>query len=294
MQVRGYDIGVCSWSLQPKDAADLISKVRQLGLEHVQLGLGMLLARESVSRADELARLRDSGLNLTAAAINFPGEDYSSIGVIRRTGGFVSDDQWPVRKEVALRAGELTAELGLKYITSHIGFVPASSDPSYTVMVERVREVAKGLARDGVDLLVETGPESASELLQFLNDLNCRNVAVNFDPANMILYGSGDPIESVAILNRRIRHVHLKDAVASSQPGVQWGKEVSFGTGQVGVESLLEALDEVEYAGVLCIERESGTDRMADVRQAIEALRRAESIEDIARAAGPGFSGGAV
>ena len=119
--------------------------------------------------------------------------------------------------------------------------------------------------------------ESASELLQFLNDVQPRNLAVNFDPANMILYGAGDPVDAVKTLGRHIRHVHIKDAIASNQPGTNWGEEVPFGTGEVPVDEFLVTLREVGYAGPLVIEREAGNDRVGDIAFAIETLRR--SIE---------------
>jgi L-ribulose-5-phosphate 3-epimerase len=273
MQVRGHDVAVCSWSLQPKDSADLVAKVRQLGLEHVQLSLTPLLELEEAARAPEIERLRASGLNFTATMVRFPGEDYSSLPSIRRSGGFVPEELFAERNELALRAGRLSAELGVRDMSLHVGFIPSSSDPSYAVIVDRVRAVASALASDGVGILIETGQETASELLQFLNDLNCRNVGVNFDPANMIIYGAGEPIEAISILGRHIKHVHVKDAVSSSQPRMQWGRETLLGTGEVGVDPLLDALNDVDYDGPLAIERESGSNRLTDIAETIEVLR---------------------
>src|SRR4051794_36035300 len=276
MQVRGHDIGVCSWSLHPRDTTELISRVKLCGLEHIQLALGPLLDKDDAARGADLEQIKASGLKLTATMIGFSGEDYTSIAIIRRTGGFVPDDLWTARRDLALRAGALSAELGVKNLTTHIGFVPPSSDPAYAVMVDRVSNVATSMARDGVNLLIETGQEEASELLQFLNDLNCRNVGVNYDPANMILYGAGDPIEAIKILNRHIQHAHVKDACPSQQPRMQWGKEVAFGTGEVDPLMFLDALDDIDYDGPLCIEREAGSDRIAAVRGAVDALKSAE------------------
>jgi sugar phosphate isomerase/epimerase len=276
MQIRGHDIAVCSWSLHPKDTGDLVARVNELGLQHVQLALGPLLAMDDAARQSELAPLRSAGIRLTATMISFEAEDYSTIAIIRRTGGFVPDDRWPARRELTLRAAKLTAQLGARFLTTHVGFVPASSDPQYRVMVDRVHDLAHSVAPDGVELLMESGQETASELLQFLNDLNCRNVGVNFDPANMILYGAGDPISAVGILNRHIRHVHAKDAVASGQPMIEWGREVPFGAGDVGVARFLDALDEIDYTGAIAIEREAGEHRMSDIRAAIQALHDAE------------------
>jgi L-ribulose-5-phosphate 3-epimerase len=252
--------------------ADLLKRVKQLGLAHVQLALEPLMAADEPTREVELQQLRESGLTLTAGMISFPGEDYSTIATIRKTGGFVPDDAWPQRREMSLKAGELCQQLGMKMLSTHIGFVPPSSDGKYDAMVRRVCEVAEPLAEKGVDLLMETGQEGASELLQFLNDLRCRNVAVNFDPANMILYGAGDVIEAIGILDRHIRHVHVKDANLSDQPRMKWGDEVPFGSGQVRPDEFVTALERSGYDGPLMIEREAGSDRMRDIQAAINSL----------------------
>jgi sugar phosphate isomerase/epimerase len=272
MQVRGHDIGVCSWSVHPKDTTDLVARVKQLGLNHVQLALLPLLDAEASARRDGIARLRESGIKLTAGMIAFPGEDYSTIAIIRTTGGYVPNEEWPKRKELTTRAADIVAELELSMISTHIGFVPPSSEKNYQIMLDRVSEVAGALAKNDIALLMETGQESASELLQFLNDLRSPNVHVNFDPANMILYGAGDPIDAIGILGRHIRHVHVKDATLSPQPRLKWGEEVAFGTGQVPPREFLDALERARYSGPLVIEREAGDDRMRDVRFAAETL----------------------
>jgi L-ribulose-5-phosphate 3-epimerase len=273
MNIRGHDIGVCSWSLRAKDLGELAGTLRQLGVRHVQLALAPLLGLDEQQRRQQLDHLRSADIEITAGMMSFQGEDYSTIAMIRRTGGFVPDDFWEARRERALAGAKLAADLGIKGVTSHIGFVPVSSDAAYAKIAQRVSEVAEAYAALGLELHMETGQETASELLQFLNDLRCRNVGVNFDPANMILYGAGDPIEAIRTLSRHIRHVHVKDATISDQPGTKWGAEVPFGTGQVPPRQFLLALDEVGYKGPLAIEREAGDDRVGDIRTAIETLK---------------------
>jgi L-ribulose-5-phosphate 3-epimerase len=247
--------------------------VKSLELTHVQLALLPLLELPADVCRDHLARLRGAGLTVTATMINFPGEDYQSINHIRRTGGLVPDDHWAVRRDLTLRAARLTRELGVDKLTTHVGFIPPPNDAGYDTLVKRIAELAKPLGNDGIELLMETGQESASELLQFLNNLHCRNFGVNFDPANMLLYGSGDPIDAIHTLGRHIRHVHVKDAVRSASPGIAWGEEVPFGDGQVPHGQFLAALSGIGYTGPLVIEREAGDDRPGDVRYAIETLQ---------------------
>lgn len=273
MNIAGHDIAVCSWSLRPANMQDLVSQVRQVGIEHVQLALGPLLTLDAAQRDRELAILRDAGIRITAGMMGFADEDYSTIARIRDTGGYVPTNLWPERKRLTLEAGRLAANLGLKLLTVHVGFVPHSNGELYSTLLGRMREIAHALGDLGVALTMETGQEPANELLRFLSELGATNVFINFDPANMILYGCGNPIEAIRILGRNIRHVHVKDANASDQPGVTWGEEVPFGTGQVGAKPFIAALKSVGYAGPLAIEREAGEQRLADVRSAIQTLR---------------------
>ena len=278
MQIGGHDIGVCSWSLRPKDLGELVGHMEALGLQHVQLALRPVLFLDDKRKHQELGHLRSAGVTITAGMIEFPGEDYASIDIIRRTGGYVPDDQWSTRKRLSEQAARLANELGVGMVSTHVGFVPQPGEKGYQEMVSRVGEVAAAFKACNVDLLMETGQERADELLQFLNDLRGRgaaNVFVNFDPANMILYGAGDPVAAIATLGPHIRHVHVKDGTASGNPGKDWGEEVPFGTGQVDVKGFLSALKAAGYAGPLAIEREAGNDRLGDVRVAIDTLQRA-------------------
>ncbi len=276
MQLHGHDIAVCSWSLRPQGMADLVGKVKELGLQHVQLALPDLLFLDDKQKHQELGHLRGSGIKFTGGMLGFKGEDYSSIDAIRRTGGFVPDAEWPLRQRLAAQAAKLAAELGMRHVMAHVGFVPPAGDPNYTAIVARIRAIASVFADSGIALNMETGQEPAEELLEFLHELNAPNVHINFDPANMILYGAGDPIPAVRLLGKHIRHVHVKDATASTRPGVEWGEEVPFGTGQVSPSAFLTALKQIGYSGPLAIEREAGEDRMGDVRTAIESIRAAK------------------
>ena len=273
MQIHGHDIGVCSWSLQPKSITELIAGVQSLGLSHIQLAVGSLLTLDAAHLRNELELLRLSRLHLTSTMLSFPGEDYTTITTIHQTGGYLPDDAWPLRKQLTVAASKLTADLGVKLIGTHIGFVPAKGSARYAVMLQRIGEITTALAKDDVTLLLETGQEEAAALVEFLDDLEAPNIGVNFDPANMILYGAGDPIEAIGVLAKFIQHVHVKDAIASSKPTESWGDEVPFGTGQVGPVRFLAALHDAGYHGPLVIEREAGENRAGDVKTAIDALR---------------------
>jgi L-ribulose-5-phosphate 3-epimerase len=273
MNLGGHEIGVCSWSLHPKDTTDLIAMMKQVGLSHLQLYIGPLIKLDEAQQKKQIDEIKNAGITITAGMMGFPGEDYSTIARIKQTGGFVPDELWDQRRELFGKAAAICKRFGIGLLSTHIGFVPPSSDSQYSSTVERIHDICALLDKEGMGLLMETGQEPASELLQFLNDLRFRNVYVNFDPANMILYGAGDPIEAIRTLGRHIRHVHVKDATASDQPGTKWGTEVPFGTGQVPPLEFVDALKEVGYRGPLVIEREAGENRVKDVNAAVETLR---------------------
>lgn len=275
MKIGAHEISVCSWSLQPRDMGELVGKVKQLGLDKVQIALLDLVQLDDKRKHFELGQLRSAGIGFTGGMISFPGEDYSTIDQIRRSGGFVPDDQWPLRRRLAREAARLASELSIRMIGTHVGFVPAPDRPGYDIVRDRVREVAADFAGFGVDLLMETGQEGADELLAFLNDLSAPNVGINFDPANMILYGAGDPIAAIATLGQHIRHVHAKDATPSDRPGEKWGEEVPFGKGVVDPAAFLKALHAIGYSGPIAIEREAGNNRTEDVQFAIKSLQTA-------------------
>jgi sugar phosphate isomerase/epimerase len=275
MNINGHTIGVCSWSLHPKDTAELVQHLRTIGVQHVQLALVPFTRLPDAERDKQIDQLRQAGIRLTGGMLGFADEDYSSIAAIRDSGGFIPDKFWPARKEITKKAAALAKKLNAPHILAHVGFVPPHGHPGYQPAVNRIREVADLLNDHGVGLVMETGQEPAEGLLAFMHDLKRPNVAINFDPANMILYGAGEPIAAIKTLGQFIRHVHVKDATASARPGEDWGAEVPFGTGQVNPGQFLQALKSVNYTGPLCIEREAGDQRVKDIQFAIETLKSA-------------------
>ena len=123
-------------------------------------------------------------------------------------------------------------------------------------MLSVTRDVCDHCRGNEQNLHLETGQESADALLQFLSDVGRDNLFVNFDPANMILYGSGNPIEALRKVGPHVRSVHCKDAKWADKPGEEWGAEVPLGEGDVGMEDFLRTLDGFGYTGPLTIERE--------------------------------------
>jgi L-ribulose-5-phosphate 3-epimerase len=269
------NLAVCSWSLQPKDTSDLIAMLQLLELSNVQLALND--HRGSAGGAAIGNVLTDSGIKIVSGMFGTEGEDYSTPQTIQKTGGVVPDETWDANQVIARGIVEAASSLGLDLVSFHAGFLPEdSNDPDYEKLVGRLRTIATMFGDAGIKLALETGQEEAGILAEFLKDLAAPNVGVNFDPANMILYDKGDPVDGLRTLLPYLQQVHVKDAIVTSEPGT-WGEEVVVGTGQVDWPAFLGVLVEAEYNGPMVIEREAGTDRVADI---LAAKRHLESLLD--------------
>jgi len=258
-------LAVCSWSLQPSDPVALLDALAATGVTRVQLALDPLRAEPATwGKFPELARAR--GVEIASGMFVTVGEDYTSLDSIRRTGGVVPDVTWDENWRNIQAVAALAARLGLKLVTFHAGFLPHDeTDPDFRKLLERIDRIAGVFARDGIALGFETGQETAETLAAFLRVLGRKDVGVNFDPANMILYDKGEPLAALRTLGPWIRQCHLKDARRTRVPGT-WGEEVAVGTGEVDWASFLGTLDALGFRGDLCIEREAGTQRVADIR----------------------------
>jgi sugar phosphate isomerase/epimerase len=140
-------------------------------------------------------------------------------------------------------------------------------------MHHRLDLIADVFAGKDIDVAFETGQETATVLLEFLKKLGRKNVGVNFDPANMILYDKGNPIEALRDLGAWLKQVHIKDGRRTKVSGT-WGEEVVVGTGDVPWKEFFDALRELKFNGYCCIEREAGTSRLADIRTAKAIVQR--------------------
>lgn len=267
-------IAVCSWSLQPASADDLLAKLAQTGVSRLQIALDPIRTNQGGGWSDVAARCTAKGVRLVSGMFGTAGEDYTTLETIRRTGGVVPDATWPENWKSIQADAALAQKLGLKLVTFHAGFLPhEAGDPAFAKLQARLRQIADLFAEKGITLAMETGQETAGTLAAFLQKLERPNVGVNFDPANMVLYGKGEPVDALKTLAPWVRQCHVKDALKTKAAGT-WGEEVPVGKGDVGWPRLVPALAAAGFSGPLCIEREGGDARVADIRTAREFLEK--------------------
>jgi sugar phosphate isomerase/epimerase len=265
-------LAVCSWSLQPPSPLDLIAKLKDIAIPRVQLALDPLREAPAVW-GQTSALFQQNAIKIISGMFGCVGEDYSSLDTIRVSGGIAPDHTWEQNLHHVKATAPLARQLGLKLVTFHAGFVPHDElDPNYTKMLNRLRTVADIFAAEGIQLGLETGQETAPVLLNLLAAIERPNLGVNFDPANMILYDKGNPIEALRTLGPWIRQVHIKDAVRTKIPGT-WGQEVPAGTGQVDWRAFFQTLKGSGFKGNIVIEREAGNDRVGDIKKARQMVQ---------------------
>jgi len=273
-QIEPFAIGVCSWSLQPKNIPELKQFVDRLGIDVIQIACGDP-HHAAWDEGDRMpAAAKAAGFRMSAAMLGFPGEDYTTPQSIERTGGFGPSELRAERVDRLHWALDRVKQLGLADLTLHAGFIPPEGDPQRKAMLDVLGRAGELAREAGVTLAFETGQETADLLRKTLDDLRSPNIKVNFDPANMLLYDMGDPIRAVEILGPDIKSVHVKDANRPTVKG-NWGEEVPLGKGQVNIASYLTALKRAGYRGPLCIEREVGDQagRVRDIEHGIKTLR---------------------
>jgi sugar phosphate isomerase/epimerase len=258
-----YKTGLCTWSLQ-NDIERVTAVLQQTGLSCLHLDCTATdIFREAI---------QTNGWEITSTMLAFPQEDYSTLDSIRETGGIVPDHCWERNRMLALEAINTTANLKVGQLSFHAGFINHTNPQAYRTFCDRMVELADAAGAKNILLLLETGQERAEELSAFLDTIEHPALGVNFDPANMILYGKGDPTDAVKVLAPWIKHVHIKDAVESPVPG-EWGQEVPWGEGQVDPAAFLQALKDIGFNGAVAIEREAGEQREQDIAAAAEQLK---------------------
>lgn len=204
--------------------------------------------------------------------------------------GFGNAEANPLLIERSKRVMDLTMLFETNIVTTHIGVIPTErAHPRYSVMQKACKELADYANSIGGHFAVETGPETAIVLKEFLDSLGSKGVAVNLDPANLVMVTGDDPVKAVHTLKDYIVHTHAKDGIKliDKDPEIVYGirpddgiapsgpsyREVPLGEGSVDFDNYLKALDEVGYKGFLTIEREVGAEPVKDIARAVDFLK---------------------
>jgi len=283
--LRELEIGLMFWG--EKNPRLAVRGVKSLGLRCGQLGIAGHVPIEEVAPLWK-STLAEEDFAITTIFAAYEGESYADIPTVQRTVGFIPDATRDEREARAQKVIDLGAELGVPSFACHIGFLSEDkSDPNYVAVRDLVRRICAYAARYRMTFALETGQEPAHLMKAFIEDAGGDNLRINFDPANLILYGTGDPIEALEVLAPWVVSVHVKDGKwpPPDKPG-SLGTEMPLGEGSVGIDRFVAKLKAIGYAGPLTIEREvsleqalddrhkEGLAHLTDIRNAIRLLEK--------------------
>lgn len=273
--LKDMEIGVMFWG--GRDPVETLRELKALGVRCGQIGIPGDMPLDGAA-AKWKAALAAEQFTVVTAFCAYNGESYADIPTVQKTVGFIPSATRAEREKRTYAVSDFARDVGIPSIACHIGFVPEdSSDSDYLSVRELVRRVCDHAAKNKQTFALETGQEEAETLLDFFIDVNRPNLGINFDPANMVLYGSGDPIEALGTLAAHVISVHCKDGdwPPKNIKGAL-GEEKPLGQGSVGMEHFIQKLKAIHFKGPLNIEREvpDQAQRLRDIAMGVKLLEK--------------------
>lgn len=251
--------------------AEIMQKVSSFGFTVCQVGVTDVTYYTEETLAILKAERQQYGLDIAILGTGPPGRVVYDFIEGPETIGLVAESTRDERAAAMMQGSDFAAELGIRKVHGHLGFVPEDSqDPRYKSLLPVLRDIARHCRSNGQDFLWETGPETPTTLLRTLEDTGENNVFINFDPANLLMYGKANPVDALDILGPYLGGVHIKDGHYPTGTR-ELGKEAVVGEGQVDFPLLLRKLRDHDYRGPLIIECELSGERQFD---AIRIARR--------------------
>ena len=255
-----------------KDPDAAMAKVRDLGLPTSQVYVDEF-EMELVSKLRQA--LERHQIEATSLVVGGPGKEVWDFYQGPMTIGLVPRETRAARIAHIKKASDFAKHCGIQAVQTHCGFIPENpNDPVYKETVAAMKEVAGYCKNNGQNFRYETGQETPVTLVRAIQDVGLENQGVNFDLANLILYGKANPVDAIELLGPYVQGIHAKDGLFPTNPK-DLGKEVPIGKGKVDFRRIIGRLKQLNYQGAVTIEREiSGPQQVADVREAKAYLEK--------------------
>src|SRR6516225_9099501 len=241
-------LGIITGIAPDVDAA--VKRVHDLGFPTCQVSVHEL---DDVAASALRQALDRYGVEATAAVGGGPGPEIYDFYRGPQTIGLVPRETRAARIANYKKISDFAKKVEIRAVQGHCGFIPENpNDPLYGEAVAAIREVAAYCKGNGQNFRCETGQETPVTLVRTIRDVGLDNLGVNFDAANLILYGKANPVDAVDILGPYIQGVHAKDGLYPTDTR-KLGQEVPIGEGKVNFPVLIEKLKKIGYRNPLTI-----------------------------------------
>jgi L-ribulose-5-phosphate 3-epimerase len=246
--------------------------VQDLGFETCQLSV----SDYSPAKAAEVKNaIKKYSIRPNALICMGPGKMVWNFTEGPSTIGIVPRATRPERMKRLNEGIKFCAAAGIPAVHSHFGFIPENpGDPLYGELIELLKELGTNAKKEGVNIFCETGQETPTTLQRAIEDAGTGNIYVNYDTANMALYGKANPLDGLKMLSKYVRSLHAKDGHYPTNPK-QLGKEVPIPQGIVNFPAVISFLKEIDFKGEIIIECEisgSNNDYIVQTRKYLEGL----------------------
>ena len=270
--MAAFDLGVI---LHLSEQDDQFSQVVDLGFKTCQLQCWKPeLYTEKLAKKIK-KQSRDSKISVAALWAGWSGPAVWNFMEGPLTLGLVPSE-WRTQRVKELKEGADFAEaIGAPAIITHLGFIPENpNDPAYNPLLEAVQDIAEYCKKKSLGFWFESGQETPVTLLRLIEDLDMPNTGINFDTANLILYGKGNSCDALDVFGQYVRNLHAKDGFYPTN-GRELGIEVPLGQGRAMMSEIIKKLAKIGFNGEIIIEREIvGEQQQRDINEARDYLQK--------------------
>ncbi|MFA6471089.1 MAG: sugar phosphate isomerase/epimerase family protein [Candidatus Latescibacterota bacterium] len=269
---KDMPLGIIMGADEPEKS---LPRVKELGFSTCQLSVGEYSSKLALRVKETLAKY---SLKPTSLICMGPGNYAWNFYEGPTTIGLVPREMRAERIARLKKGADFCHEAGIPAVHAHFGFIPENpNDVLYKEFIVAMKEVARYMKDRGLSAYFETGQETPVTLLRAIEDIGTGNLGVNYDTANLILYGKANPVDGLDVIGKYVRSLHAKDGFYPTDPR-ELGKEVPIGEGKVNFPLVIRKLKELNFKGHITIERE-----ISGARQEADILKSKKYLENLIR-----------
>ncbi len=257
------------------DVAEKIKKAASLGFKSAQIVCWQMELYTDDNAQKIINACKECDVTISSFWAGWSGPKVWNFVDGPSTLGIVPPDYRYQRMQELMQGSDFAKKIGVVNVATHVGFLPECPNTTeYRSLINAIRHLANHLKNNGQFLLFETGQETPVTLRRTIEDVGTDNLGINLDPANLILYGKGNPVDALDVFGKYVRDMHGKDGFYPTD-GKNLGEEVPVGEGKVNFPALIAKLKELGYDGTINIEREiQGEKQIEDINKAREFLEK--------------------